>query len=232
MEPPQRTLDRLPERGAHQFSVRDLLTLTFVVSLALTTAILSRGSVYFGALSSTWTWMSLLLIAAMWVIGRRIGERRSLVRWSIVACIVSMGLPALGFEPDGVVEFGWQAWLQSYAFGWGYFENLVYTHNPRSYWPVSNEWPLACFIGCLANSLLILGWIAYWIARRKGMRPTIARWMTRCSFALMFGSLVPIAYSGGLSGVYPGFSLWAASAVMLALGSSDRGEGVGGRSGY
>ena len=215
------TLESDRERGRSQFSVRDLLVGTTAVSVALTIAALSRNSSYWSALSRPWTWTSLSLVAAVLVAYRRMPDRRLWARRSKWVFILSMVVPALRFGggADSELSFGGQAFLECFVFGWGYLENLVVTHNPRAYWPVSNDLPFACTIGGIANLLLIGGWIAYWVSRRRGHRPTVGRWMGGVAFVLMFSSLIPIAWQGDLlTSIYPGFGLWAASALMCALG--------------
>src|SRR6476646_6708142 len=102
-------------RNARQFSIRDLLKLTLVVSIALTIAVLSRGSLYAGALASPWAWVSFAMIGAVWIVGRRTDSRRWLVRGSILGYFVSMAAPAIGFGTgqNAEIAFGGQVWLQS-----------------------------------------------------------------------------------------------------------------------
>jgi hypothetical protein len=91
---------------------------------------------------------------------------------------------------------------------------------PKPTWPnfvVPQGLYFACLLGAVANLLLIGGWMAFYISRRKRKRPIVARWMARCSFVLMFASVVAVACVGCLAGIYPGFGLWAASALMLVL---------------
>jgi hypothetical protein len=207
------------QRGQYRFSVRDLLVLMSLVSLGLSVAVLSRGSPYVGALASPWTWVSLVPVELLWLCRRRPGAQQWFVRGSMLAYGASLCLPAIAMyaAPNTDLLFGFQAWLQSYAFGIGYLENVILLKSPRVLWPVDEWEALACAAGCIANSLLIIGWLALWLARRKQRPPVAARRLARTAFALMFASLIPIATAGQLSAIYPGFGLWAASALMLSV---------------
>ncbi|MCI0333007.1 MAG: hypothetical protein L0228_07270 [Planctomycetes bacterium] len=132
---------------------------------------------------------------------------------------VSMGVPALRLA-DGI-EFGGLTWLQSYVFGFGFVVDLFDPPKTTGQWfRIDERLPFACLLGMVANTLLILGWIYFYLARYRRRQPWAARWLAWGSFGFMIASVVPIALMGDLGALYPGFGLWTASALLLALGAT------------
>jgi hypothetical protein len=212
--------DQQMTRASHQFSVRSLLALMLVASVILTIMRLSRGSPVFGSLASAWTWASILMIGAAWMHARGIESKQRLVGASVLAYAVSLAVPALAMGDD--LEFGFMAWLQSYAFGFGYVVEWFDPPDTSQQWfRIDNRLPFACLLGMIANSLVILGWLAYWFARFRRQRPRVTRWLAWSSFLFMVACVVPIALAEDLVVLFPGFGLWAMSALFLAHGAID-----------
>src|SRR4051812_19902279 len=91
----------------YQFSVRGLLLLTLAACICLTIASLCRSSEYFGALASPWTWATLAIIAASWILSRRNDNRRWLLSSSMILYSISLAVPAVAFETHGTeMAFG------------------------------------------------------------------------------------------------------------------------------
>jgi hypothetical protein len=213
--------DQVTTRASHQFSVRSLLVLTLVASVVLTIMQVSRGSPVFGSLASAWTWTSFLMIGVAWVMARASESKPRLVAASVLAYAVSLAVPALAMGDD--LEWGWMAWLQSYAFGFGYVIEFFDPPDTTGQWfRIDDRLPFACMLGMIANSLVILGWISYCLPRMRRNRPWVTRWFAWSAFFLMVGCVVPIALARELEVLFPGFALWAMSALFLAHGAGDR----------
>jgi hypothetical protein len=208
-----------------RFSVVSLLMLTVIIAVALTIARLSHGSAVFGSLASPWTWTTIALIAVGWFYVQQIASRGRLVVASIAAYAISMALPALQFGDDPIM-FGWLAWLYSYVYGYGYVAEFFVPPDPNpNPFGFTIDWqlPFACFVGLLANSLLILGWISFFVSRYRRRPPKLARGLAWSSLVLMFVCVVPIAAVGGLLDLYPGYAVWVLSAVLMAIGVNNAG---------
>jgi len=199
----------------YQFSILDLLRLTLIVSLVLTTGVLFAGS---EPVNLMWLWLAYLGIVATWYHGRWRNLRQASASRSFWFYVLSLAIPA--FQFDSSVVFGAVAWLDSYWIGFGSILELL-DPAPKT-WPqisIGLTLPLACLGGAMANSLIMLSWIAFYIARRKRNRPIAARWLARAASVLMLACITPFVYHGGLSILYPGYALWLASAAVMAITS-------------
>jgi hypothetical protein len=217
--------DQGTTRSLHQFSMRSLLVLTFVASVILTIMRVSRGSPVFGSLSSGWTWTSFLMIGVAWVGARGIESNQRLVAASVLAYAVSLAVPALAMGDE--LEWGWMAWLQSYGFGFGFIMELFEPPDTSQQWfRIDSRLPFACMLGMIAHSLVILGWLVYCWARFRRKQPWVTRWFAWSAFFLMVGCVIPIALAAELEVLFPGFALWAMSALCLAYGAVDDSDEV------
>jgi hypothetical protein len=191
-----------------------------VASVVLTIMRVSRGSPVFGSLASAWTWTSILMIGAAWVAARGIESKPKLIGASVLSYAVSLAVPALAMGDD--LEWGWMVWLQSYGFGIGFVMELFDPPDTSQQWfRIDNRLPFACMLGMFANSLVILGWLVYCVARFRRKRPWVTRWFAWASFFLMIACVIPIALAAELEVLFPGFALWATSALLLAYGAAD-----------
>jgi hypothetical protein len=214
--------NQMTTRASHQFSVRGLLVMTFVASIVLTIMRVSRGSPIFGSLASAWTWTSFLMIGAAWMAARGVESKPKLIAASVLAYVVSLAVPALAMGDD--LEWGWMAWLQSCAFGFGFVIELFDPPDTTGQWfqiQIDDRLPFACLLGMFANSLIILGWISYCWSRMRRVRPRVTRWFAWSAFFLMIACVVPIALAAELEVLFPGFALWVMSALFLAYGAAD-----------
>src|SRR3954452_15509054 len=98
---PQALPARVVPNTRYQFSVRGLLLLMLAACICLTIGSLCRSSAYFCALASPWTWRTLAIIAASWILSRRAQNRRWVLRSSIILYSISLALPAVAFDTHG-----------------------------------------------------------------------------------------------------------------------------------
>ena len=215
---PQPRSNELPLRTARQFSVRELLVVTFATSLILAIGVSSRGSTYFKAFASPWAVASLVPPVVILAIGRfNLASRRALFISSIALYVASLCSPALGLR----------LW-QSNSMLWGYtscfFSMMVL---PQALWGLLAFWKynsetfegLAFLLGDLANAAYITGVILYFVGSRNS-KPKAFAWCRRAavlSAILAVATLLPIASTADLMTIYPGFGLWVASFLALAF---------------
>ena len=101
-------------RPARQFSIRNLLQLTLIVSILLTIGVLASGTEHFRAFSTAWTAVSLLPMAAVLVAYRwELVSHRKLVIASVLGYIAALCLPSIGGGNE--IEFGFQAAFMSFV---------------------------------------------------------------------------------------------------------------------
>jgi MFS family permease len=208
---------------ARQFSVRDLFTLTLVVSILLTIGVLSHGSEYFGALASPWTAVSLLPIVAVWLADRwQLMPPRAMLVAAVAGYPIALGLPA--FAWPGEIVFGWVAWLQSF---WGlllFGDRHVEGSGGLFFGPftIPLSFPIACAFGAAANLSYFIALAAAWYSRRKprGLKLAQAAAITAILFA--FAALLPMCLTGELVALLPGYGVWTASFLALALACDRR----------
>lgn len=203
---------------SRQFSVRDLLVLTSVVSLILTVAVLCRDSHYFRAFASPWSAVSLLPVVVVGVVYRlQLAGPSALAIGSILLFSISLAVPAALWGDE--VMFGWLAWLES-------FVGLQFFHDRhidggwlfRSFTiPVSI--PIACAIGSAANVAYLLAVAAYWVGRTNRSVRKLSHRASILAVSLAALILIPLCLTGDLSKLYAGYGLWVASMLALALGT-------------
>ncbi|MEQ1905908.1 MAG: hypothetical protein ABL888_17090 [Pirellulaceae bacterium] len=196
------------EKAPRQFSLRALFGLTFAAVILM--AVVFRNSPGFHALWSLYSLIAVLPILVVFVVDTTAlinGRRLAII--SLVIFGVALATPALRLASDLV--FGILAFLLSFVgiilFGdWG----------PRGeqFW-----YPIACTMGAVANVSFLVGWVAFlsFVRWRKGI--VLARRSSTLGSFLSLTVILPLALSGELNGVYPGYGLWAASLLALALGS-------------
>jgi hypothetical protein len=202
--------------GRYQFSIRGLLLLTLAACICLTIASLCGGSEYFGALTSPWTWATLAMIAASWIVSRRVRSPRWVLRSSIVAYGLSLVVPALVFDAE--IAFGYRLWETSVFGSWGFVHDWIYP--PPPYWlniSLGLGIPISAFIGLAANVMTPASWIAYYIAWRKQERAVWGRRLAWGSVAAMVLCIIVLSCAIPVPVLLPGFALWVASALSLAL---------------
>jgi hypothetical protein len=205
----------------YQFSLRGMLWLMLAACVALTIASLCRGSEYFGALASPWTWATLALIAASWILNRRIGNRRRLFLVSMMLYGISLLVPAMFIdEPPDNIAFGFHFWWISVAGSWGSVHDWFYP--PPPHWlniSLGVCIPMACFLGLMANLAVPASWIAGYTAYLKRRRAVLAHLLAWGSVAAMVSSIVLLSCAIPVPVLLPGYGLWVASALTLALRS-------------
>jgi hypothetical protein len=210
--------DALPPRQARQFSVRELLILTFAASLILAIGVSSRGSTYFHAFASPWALASLVPPVVVLAVGRfNLASRRTFIISSIALYAAALCSPALGLR----------LW-QSNSLLWGYtsffFSMMVL---PQALWALVAFWnyssetfeALAFLLGDLANVAYITGAILYFVGSANST-PKALVWCRRAAFLgaiFAVATLLPIASTADLMAIYPGFGLWVASFLALAF---------------
>jgi hypothetical protein len=201
-----------PDRIAPQFSVRELLVLTVTVAILLTIGVLSRGSRYFGALWSLWALAALVPIVAVWLVGRwRFVSAHLLAHGSMVLYLVSLGVPALMLGGD--LMFGYLAWFLSFAGIEPLFDDWRLHAVGETMW-----YPIACTMGAAANVAFLTAYVAYLLSGRWPQAYTRGYRAENFGTAFALLVLLPLALSSELNAIYPGYGLWTASFLALALG--------------
>jgi hypothetical protein len=210
--------DELPLRNARQFSVRELLVVTFATSLILAIGVSSRGSTHFHAFASPWALASLAPPVVILVVGRfNLASRRALIISSIALYAISLCSPTLGMR----IFF-------SNSVLWGY-TSLVGSMMvlPQALWAFVAFWKynsetfegLGFLLGDLANVAYITSVILYFVGRSKS-KPKALLWCRRAAILgaiSAVATLIPIASTADLMAIYPGFGLWVASFLALAF---------------
>src|SRR4051794_13206067 len=176
----------------YQFSFRGLLLFTLAACISLTIASLCRGSEYFGAMASPWTWGTLAIIAACWILSRSAETGRWVLRSSLFLYGISLAIPAVAFETHGTeMVFGFQVWVNSFTGSWNFIHDWIYPPPPS--WlnfSLGVCIPVAGFLGLAANLAAPASWIALYTARRKQRRAVLARRLAWGSVAAMVSSIV------------------------------------------
>jgi hypothetical protein len=206
-----------PDCGRRQFSLRSLFALTSAVAIALSISFLCRGSKNFSSLASPWTAVSLLFPVAVWFSYRwQLATCRSLLGVAVTSYLCAMASPALHMKDEFL--WGWLVWLQSF---WG----LSFLFGGRE---IDGGWlfgiitvpvnvPIQCAIGAVANVAFILSLIARVAARKRPVAMRISNRLAWLAGVLSIFVMVPLCLGGDLVAFYPGFGMWAASCVALAL---------------
>jgi hypothetical protein len=78
---------------------------------------------------------------------------------------------------------------------------------------------MACFLGLMANLAVPASWIAGYTAYRKRRRAVLAHLLAWGSVAAMVSSIVLLSCAIPVPVLLPGYGLWVASALTLALRS-------------
>lgn len=211
-----------------QFSIRDQLRLTLVVSIVLMIGVLASRSERFQAFSTIWTALSLVPIAAVLVAYRwRLVSPRKLVLASVLGYAPALGLPAIGGGDE--IEFGAQAAFMS-------FVGLQYLWDPHVHssvvvggatlpvpfmtFTIETSLIVACVLGASANLAYFIGVASYWIARKRQRAFTWSRRAATIATSLTIPAIVVLCLDSNPDSFYPGCGLWIASFLALALGTA------------
>lgn len=204
----------LPLRQARQFSVRELLVLTFAASLILAIAVSSRGSKRFGALSSPWALAALSPIVGVLVVGRfRLASPRALATASIVLYVASLCTPAIGLDfASSSVIWGFQALYFSMLILPDLISGFLESGSFDQVWG-----PAIYLMANLTNFFFVVSAILFFVGIKH------PRTLTLCWRASLLGTVLPIVVliafllDGGIKLIYPGYGLWIASSLAMAL---------------
>jgi len=211
--------DELPLRQARQFSVRELLILTFAVSLILTVGIVSRDSKHFGAFSSLWALASLAPVAIILTIGRfRFASPRVLAFASIVFYAASLCTPAIGlriFNSPSII-WGWQALYVS-AISIVELPDFFIELLSFEAWGDDAFGALAYVMGNIVNVAYFLAVILFFVGIKKPKALTLCRRASIFSAVLATAVMMSLALTTDLTAIYPGYGLWVASCLALAF---------------
>jgi hypothetical protein len=212
--------EQRPSGGRLRFSVRDLLRLMVVVSIALGTA---AGMARSDHISWFWSWVACGAIVVAWYYGRWNRLLKVSVGRSVWWYILSLMMPAFRLDADIIV--GALPWWFSYMFGIDVvYELLAGPPPPSTPYSIGLTLPLMCLAGAVANTLMVLSWIGFFFARRRRRSVALFRWAARVAAGLMVACVLPFVLSGGPTVIYPGYVLWLASAVVLGpVGRSENG---------
>ncbi|HEY3391096.1 MAG TPA: hypothetical protein VGK58_00160 [Lacipirellulaceae bacterium] len=206
--------ETLPLRHARQFSLRELLVLTFAASLILAIAVSSRGSTRFGALSSPWALAALSPIVAVLVVGRfQLASPRALAALSIAIYAASLCTPALGFElGSSSAIWGYQA----LHFSLWIFPELV--SNFLDSWTFDRLWgPVVCLMGNLTNVAFVVSVILFFVGTKNPKAYAFCRRTALLGALMAIAVLTAFLFEGDIKVIYPGYGLWIASLLAMAL---------------
>lgn len=206
--------DASPLRQARQFSLRELLVLTFAASLILAIGVSSRGSKQFGAFWSPWALAALSPIVGVLVVGRfRLTSPLALAIASIVLYVASLCTPAIGLDiGSSSTIWGFQALYFSMVI----FPDLVSNFLESSRF--GDAWgPTVYLMANLANISFVVSVILFFVGIKH------PRAVTLCWRTSLLGTVLPIIVliafllDGGIRAIYPGYGLWIASFLAMAL---------------
>lgn len=198
-----------------RFSLFALFKLMSFVSVLLGLGILCRNSPYFAALSSTWALANLAIIIVVYVIGQLclIAPAR-LAAVSVGIYALSICVPALNLTRD--VMWGYEALFWSFA-GIDFFEQWSRVREFRyvggAFWN-----PIACTIGAVANVTFVAGYIVFVTSHRDRKPRAVAYYLSVVSATMTVAVFVPLGLTMSLTAIYPGYGLWIAGPLALALG--------------
>jgi hypothetical protein len=208
-------LAEAPLRQPRQFSVRELLVLTFATSLILAIGVSSRGSRYFSAFSSFWALTSLAPLAVILAVGRLyLASPRMLVVVSIMLYAASLCVPAVEMHFwNAAVLWGFHVWYSCMVFVpfalFGLFTNSL-SDDDRFL-------GLASLMGCTANLAYIIGIILFFVGIKSAKVVNLCRRLSLLSASFAATVVVPIALTADLLDIYPGYGLWIASFLALVI---------------
>lgn len=203
-------------RPPRQFSLRALFLLTLVVAILLT----------IGVIHSPWTSITIAIPLVVWFMDR---ARLVAPRWLAIASIalfgISLCLPAIQIHlsstlwSNDYVVWGWNAFL-------GTFLSIPEILDGR--WlrsePDEIDAAFTYLFGAAANTAFLLGFLAYGLSVKFPRARTFARRAATVAAFLVVDDFALIVYTGELRDIYPGFGLWLASAMALALGARQTGS--------
>jgi hypothetical protein len=207
-------LDATPLRQARQFSLRELLILTFAASLILAIAVSSRGSKRFGALSSPWAFAALLPIVAVLVVGRfQLASSRTLAVASIAIYVASLCTPAIGLAlGSSSAIWGYQA----LRFSMWIFPELVSNFVECS--SLDRLWgPIVYLMGNLTNVGFVASVVLFLVGTKKPSAFTLCRRVALLGAVMATAVLTAFLFEGDIKVIYPGYGLWIASLLAMAL---------------
>jgi hypothetical protein len=205
---------KLSDRQARQFSLRELLVVTFAASLMLAIGVSSRGSEQFGAFSSPWALAALLPIACVLVVARfQLLSSRGLAIASIALYVASLCTPALGLDLGSSPPiWGYHALYFSLVF----FPDVVtnFLESPG----FKQAWGTAVYLMAnLANIAFVASVMLFLVGY---VNP---RTFTFCWRVSLLGAVLPIVVliafllESDITVIYPGYGLWIASFLAMAL---------------
>jgi hypothetical protein len=213
MDRPPR-VDALPLRQARQFSLRELLVLTFAASLILAIGVSSRGSEQFGAFSSPWALAALAPIVGVLIDARfQLLSSRVRAMVAIAFYVASLCTPAIGLNiGSSSTIWGFQA---LYFCLWIFGELVFDVHES---WSVDQIWgPVVYLMGNLANIAFVASVILFFV-RSKNLRTfTFCRRVALLGAVMAIVILMAFVLDGGIKEIYPGYGLWLASFLALAF---------------
>lgn len=210
-------------RPARQFSIRDLLQLTLIVSILLTIGVLARGTEHFQAFSTAWTAVSLLPVVMVLVAYRwQLVSRRTLVVASVLGYVAALCLPSVGGGSE--IEFGAQLAIMSFA-GLQYLwdpsvrASIGYGNAPVPIVIATVETSLiiACALGAAANVSFWIGVVSSWFGRKRPRALQLACRAAICATSLAIPAVFVMCLDTHTTTFYPGCGLWIASFLALAL---------------
>jgi hypothetical protein len=210
-------------RPGRQFSVRDLLRLTLIVSILLMIGVLARGTEHFRAFSTAPTAVSLLPVVMVLVAYRwRLVSRRKLVVASVLGYVAALCLPSVGGGSE--IEFGAQLALTSFAglphlWDSSVRANIGYGGAPVPIVIVTIETSLiiACALGAAANVAYWIGVVSCWLGRKRPRARRVACRAATLATSLAILAIVAMCLDTNIETFYPGCGLWIASFLALAL---------------
>jgi hypothetical protein len=212
---------------ARQFSVRNLLQLTLIVSILLMIGVLASRTERFQAFSTAWTALSLVPIVAVLVAHRwQLVSPRKLVLASMLGYVAALGLPSFGGGNE--FEFGVQAAFMSFV-GLQYLWDPSVHGNvvvgggtfpaPFMMFTIETSLIIACVLGASANLAYFFGIVSYGIARKRQRAFTWSRRAAIIATSLTIPAIVVLCLDSNPDTFYPGCGLWIASFLALALGT-------------
>jgi hypothetical protein len=206
--------DDIPLRQARQFSLRELLVLTFAASLILAIGVSSRGSEQFGAFSSPWALAALAPIVGVLIVARfQLLSSRVLAIVAIALYVASLCTPALGLDLGSSSPiWGFHAlYLCLWIFG-----ELVFDFHES--WSVDHIWgPVVYLMGNLTNIAFVASLIFFFVGSKNLRAITYCRRVALLGAVMAIVVLMAFVLEGGIKGIYPGYGLWVASFLALAF---------------
>jgi len=206
--------DDMPLRQARQFSLRELLVLTFAASLILAIGVSSRGSEQFGAFSSPWALAALAPNVAVLIDARfQLLSSRVRAMVAIALYVASLCTPALGLDlGSSSIIWGFHA---LYFCVWVFWELVFDFHES---WSVDQIWgPVVYLMGNLANIAFVASVILFFVGSKSVRAFTFCRRVALLGAVMAIVVLTAFVLEGSIKEIYPGYGLWLASFLALAF---------------